>query len=106
MKGLMGLLPLSPKEGLPLPRGLVTGDPMALDKQVKHSWEAMNGVIKAIQGKGTIEEKFTLAMDAMAPPVPNIDGLPELRKRANEILAPALLKKWLPPLPRGLTKVV
>lgn len=98
------LFPLPPWEGPPIPRGLLATNPVSPFKMLEHSWQGFKGTIEAVRGPGTVEEKFTKVADALAPPVPNIDGLPEWRKKVNEKLAPTLLHKYLPPVPRAIVK--
>ena len=53
-----------------------------------------------------LERKFTELVNIMAPPLPEEIGGIKLRTKINETLAPVLLKKWLPPMPTALAKLL
>ncbi len=76
------------------------------DNPISQGIEAIKRSAAIIHGPGTFESKFAGVIKVMAPPVPNIDGLPQLRDKVNDILAPALVNKWLPPVPNVVAKAV
>ena len=87
---IKALLPSNPGEGPPLPGAL------------KQRWP---DVIAKVLPKIDIEGPFKKLVDKVAPPLPEqIDG--ELRKKINDILAPTLLHKVLPPMPKALAEAL
>ena len=48
------------------------------------------------------KEKFAELVDRLAPPLPEEIGGVKVRKKVNDILAPTLYHKFLPPMPRWL----
>lgn len=54
----------------------------------------------------SFEEKFKELVDKLAPPLPEEVGGVKLRKKINDILAPTLLHKYLPPMPKGLATLI
>lgn len=48
------------------------------------------------------EEQFKRLVDLLAPPLPEEIGGIKLRKKINDILAPTLYHRLLPPMPKAL----
>lgn len=88
-------LPAAPwSSPLPIPQGLAN--------KITGKTSSFSDFSEALKGDGTVEQKFTRVVNALAPQVPNFDGLPAMRDKINSVLAPQLLNKWLPPLPKAL----
>lgn len=54
----------------------------------------------------TFEEEFNRLVDLLAPPLPEEIGGIKLRKKVNDILAPTLYHRLLPPMPRALANAL
>ncbi|MDD5701587.1 MAG: hypothetical protein PHU23_05995 [Dehalococcoidales bacterium] len=100
---LNNIRPALPHEGLPLPYGIEKNDPFNPVKLIRNGKEGLENAMKC---RGDIQSRFTCIIDAIAPRAPDFDSLPELSHKANQILAPMLFNKFLPPAPRGLVNLV
>jgi len=66
---------------------------------------AINKGLTAAKGpRVPFEERFKQVTDMLAPQLPanSPQWALDIRDRLNNTLAPALLNKWLPPIPKGL----
>lgn len=104
MAGFAKIRPMLPGDGPPLPVGRIAGSPFKFKSSV--TWKDIAEGLQSAINAPTFEEKFNRFVAVATPPVPDVAGLPAFRKKAAEVMAPILYKKYFPPVPAALANTL